>query len=59
MLALPVDAQFAVSTWQVSFDCFINTIVGVGIVVLSLAKLGVVPDVWNVVLFAFAVIEQV
>ena len=42
-----------------SFDCFINTIVGVGIVVLSLAKLGVVPDVWNVVLFAFAVIEQV
>ena len=55
LLALPVDSQFAVSTRQVSFDSFINTIVGIGIVVLSLAKLGVVPDAWNVVLFAFAV----
>ncbi|MEK0451447.1 MAG: hypothetical protein RL088_3715 [Verrucomicrobiota bacterium] len=56
MLALPVDAQFAVSTRQVSFDCFVNTFVGIGIVVLSLVKLGITPDAWSVVLYLFAIV---
>jgi len=56
MLALPVDAQFAVSTRQVSFDCFVNTLVGIGIVVLSLVKLGITPDAWSIVLYLFAIV---
>jgi ABC-2 type transport system permease protein len=55
LLALPVDSQFAVSTRQVSFDCFINTFVGIGIVALSLVKLSIVPSVWNIVLYVLAV----
>lgn len=55
MLALPVDAQFAVSTRQVSFDCFINTIVGVVIVAVSLLKLNITPDFWSVILYGVAV----
>jgi ABC-2 type transport system permease protein len=55
MLTLPVDAQFAVSTRQVSFDCLVNALVGVGIVVFAMAKLGIVPGFTQLVLFAAAV----
>lgn len=55
MLTLPVDAQFAVSTRQFSLDCLVNSLVGVGIVVFAMAKLGAVPGVAQFALFAAAV----
>ncbi len=51
MLLLPVDAQFAVSTRKFGMDNIVNALVGVGIVVFSLFKLGVVPQAHQVVLF--------
>ena len=45
LLTQPVDAQFSVSTRQVSFDCFVNALVGIGIVTFSLVKLGVMPGI--------------
>ncbi len=45
MLLLPMDTQFAVSTRQFGLDNVVNAGVGVGFVVFSLAKLGVVPGV--------------
>jgi ABC-2 type transport system permease protein len=44
MLLLPVDTQFAVSTRQFGMDNLVNAAVGVGIVVLSLEKLGRAPE---------------
>src|SRR5436190_13990210 len=44
MLTLPMDAQFAVSTRQVAFDCIINSFVGVSIVTFALVKLGTMPS---------------
>ena len=55
MLTLPIDAQFAVSTRQVAFDCIINSFVGVGIVTLALVKLGMMPSVLQLALFAVAI----
>lgn len=55
MLTLPVDAQFAVSTRQFSLDCLVNSVVGVGIVVFAMAKLGTVPTVAQLLLFAATV----
>ena len=55
MLTLPMDAQFAVSTRQVAFDCIINSFVGVGIVIFALAKLGTVPSAKQLALFAVAI----
>jgi ABC-2 type transport system permease protein len=55
MLTLPIDTQFAVSTRQVSFDCIVNSLVGVGIVVFALAKLGIAPGPQQLALFAVAV----
>ena len=55
MLTLPMDAQFAVSTRQVSFDCVVNSFVGVGIVTFALVKLGTMPSASQLALFALAV----
>ncbi len=55
MLTLPMDAQFAVSTRQVSFDCIVNSLVGVAIVAFALAKLHIVPSIAQLALFACAV----
>lgn len=55
MLLLPVDAQFAVSTRQFGLDNAVNAVVGLGIVVFSLAKLGFAPGLGQVALFALAV----
>jgi len=55
MLTLPVDAQFAVSTRQVSFDSLVNSLVGVGIVTFAMMKLGTVPGPMQLALFAVAV----
>ena len=55
MLLLPVDSQFAVSTRQFGMDNIINALVGVGIVVFSLAKLSVVPGVVQILLYLVAI----
>ena len=55
MLTLPMDAQFAVSTRQVSFDCVVNSFVGVGIVTFALVKLGTMPSAAQLALFVIAI----
>ena len=55
MLTLPMDAQFAVSTRQVSFDCLVNSLVGVAIVTFAMTKLGTVPGAGQLALFVCAV----
>jgi ABC-2 type transport system permease protein len=55
MLLLPVDAQFAVSTRRFGFDNVVNALVGIAIVVFSLAKLGVVPAWHQIALYTVAV----
>jgi ABC-2 type transport system permease protein len=55
MLLLPVDAQFAVSTRQFGMDNVVNAFVGIGIVSLSLVKLGVTPCLSQVALYLAAV----
>ena len=55
MLLLPVDSQFAVSTRQFGLDNLVNALVGVAIVVFSLAKLEVVPGFTHIVLYALAI----
>ena len=55
MLLLPVDSQFAVSTRQFGLDSVVNAGVGIAIVVLSLAKLHVMPGVAQVLLYFAAV----
>lgn len=55
MLLLPVDAQFSVSTRQFGLDNLVNVAVGVGFVVFSLGKLGMVPGVVQVLCYGVAV----
>ena len=55
MLLLPVDAQFAVSTRKFGLDNLINAFVGMAIVILSLAKLGIVPDYLHLLLVSLAI----
>ena len=54
MLLLPLDTQFAVSTRQFGLDSTINAVVGVGIVLLSLGKLGLHPQFVQVLLYLAA-----
>ena len=56
MLLLPLDPQFAVSTRQFGLDNLVNVGVGVGFVVFSLAKLGVVPSPGRVACYGIAVL---
>jgi ABC-2 type transport system permease protein len=53
-LTLPLDAQFAVSTRQVSFDSLVNSLVGFAIVGFSMMKLGIVPTTAQIALFIAA-----
>ena len=55
MLLLPIDSQFAVSTRQFSLDSAINAGVGLGIVTLALARLGMHPSAGQIALYAAAV----
>jgi ABC-2 type transport system permease protein len=55
MLLLPVDAQFAVSTRRFGMDNIFNALVGVAIVIFSLAQLHVVPSAQQVALYLVAV----
>ena len=55
MLLLPMDAQFAVSTRKFGMDNIVNALVGVAIVVFSLAQLHVVPSLQQIALYAVAI----
>jgi ABC-2 type transport system permease protein len=55
MLLLPVDSQFAVSTRQFGLDNVVNALVGVAIVIFSLARLHVMPAPHHVLLFVGAI----
>jgi ABC-2 type transport system permease protein len=55
VLAQPVDAQFAVSVKQFGMDNLVNALVGVGFVVFALQKLGTVPGIAQIMLYAAAV----
>jgi ABC-2 type transport system permease protein len=54
-LLLPVDAQFAVSTRKFGMDNIVNALVGMAIVVFSLAKLHVIPSASQIALYIVAV----
>ena len=56
MLLLPVDAQFAVSTWRFGLDNLVNAGLGIAFVAFSLAKLGVVPSAVQIVCYAVAIV---
>ena len=56
MLLLPIDAQFAVSTWRFGLDNLVNAGLGVAFVVFSLHKLGVVPGGVQIACFCVAVV---
>ncbi len=56
LLTLPIDAQFAVSTRQISFDSIVNALVGGGIVVFALLKLGIVPGPVQIALCIAAIL---
>jgi ABC-2 type transport system permease protein len=55
MLLLPVDSQFAVSTRQFGMDNIVNALVGIGIVLFSLIRLQVVPQLNHIAFYAVAV----
>jgi ABC-2 type transport system permease protein len=54
LLVLPMDSQFAVSTKQFGLDSVINALLGGVVVVVSLAKLNIVPSVGFVLLYFVA-----
>ena len=56
LLLLPMDAQFAVSAYRFGLDNFVNAGVGVGFVVFSLSKLGVVPSAVQIACYAVAIV---
>ena len=56
MLLLPIDAQFAVSTWRFGLDNLVNAGLGVAFVVFSLSKLGVVPSFLQIACYGVAVV---
>ena len=56
LLLLPMDAQFAVSAYRFGLDNFVNAGVGVGFVVFSLNKLGVVPGAVQIACYVVAIV---
>jgi ABC-2 type transport system permease protein len=56
LLALPIDSQFAVSTKQFALDSIVNAGLGGVVVVVSLAQLGLVPDLMSILLYLVALV---
>src|ERR671926_168073 len=54
LLVLPIDSQFAVSTKQFGLDSVINALIGAAVVILSLARLHIVPGPAAVLLYLIA-----
>jgi ABC-2 type transport system permease protein len=54
LLVLPIDSQFAVSTKQFGLDSVVNALVGAAVVLVSLSKLGMVPNLTAILLYLTA-----
>jgi ABC-2 type transport system permease protein len=54
MLVLPIDSQFAVSTKQFGLDSVVNAMLGGVVVVISLVRLGIVPQPIHILLYLVA-----
>jgi ABC-2 type transport system permease protein len=54
LLVLPIDSQFSVSTKQFGLDSVINALLGAVVVLVSLSRLGIVPNVSSVLLYLIA-----
>jgi ABC-2 type transport system permease protein len=55
LLTQPIDAQFAVSTKQISFDSLFNALVSVAIVTFALVKLSLLPGIAQIALSLVAI----
>src|SRR5207253_7529895 len=55
LLVLPIDSQFAVSTKQFGLDSVVNAVLGGVVVVISLTRLGVVPERLHILLHFVAI----
>src|SRR6476660_2380944 len=55
LLALPIDSQFAVSTKQFALDSVVNAALGGAVVVISLTRLGVVPQPLHILFYLVAI----
>jgi ABC-2 type transport system permease protein len=55
MLVLPIDSQFAVSTKQFGLDSVVNAMLGGVVVVISLIRLGIVPQPIHILLYLVAI----
>lgn len=56
LLLLPVDSQFAASVKQFGLDNTVNALVGIGIITFAFQRMGYVPGVVEIGLFAAAVV---
>ncbi len=54
LLALPIDSQFAVSSKQFGLDSILNALLGGAVVMVSLVKLQIAPNITNVLLYLIA-----
>lgn len=54
VLVLPIDSQFAVSTKQFGLDSIVNALLGAAVVVVSLSKLGMMPNLLSILLYVVA-----
>ncbi|NLS91382.1 MAG: ABC transporter permease [Planctomycetaceae bacterium] len=55
-LLKPIDTQFLISLQRIDWSSLGNLVVGIGLAVFSLHKIGWVPSVWQVLLFMLFVI---
>ena len=55
LLVLPIDSQFAVSSKQFGLDSVVNAALGGVVVIVSLARLGVVPQPLHILLYLVAI----
>jgi ABC-2 type transport system permease protein len=54
LLALPIDSQFAVSSKQFGLDSIVNAALGGAVVIISLVKLGFMPQPIHIALYLTA-----
>src|SRR5438046_5138168 len=55
LLVLPIDSQFAVSSKQFGLDSVVNAALGGVVVVVSLTRLGVMPQPLHILLYLVAI----
>src|SRR3989475_2715079 len=54
LLVLPIDSQFAVSSKQFGLDSIVNAALGGAVVIVSLTRLGVVPNPMSILFYLVA-----